>query len=122
MAIRFQFVCSGDDASYRIVGGPFHDRRFAVAQPAPEWSSRRYNYTQEEYQRLVRDVDGYLHWEGYATEMFPMEYARQFEAEHRAEWQRAYDKYGDKFVRPYAPIKGVAKLDPTYHHWIKENL
>lgn len=114
--IRFQFIASGDTASYRVLAysEPYHNKRIELRSRIPEMYygdgvTRRYNCTEQEFARDIVPVVGYLHFEFNSGELLPLEVAHAFNEYSKQEWQRAKDKYTD-FVQEWErPVKGTAR-------------
>ena len=121
-----QFVSSGSYHTYRVVdyGGPYDDcevRLWTKAPPLVENGFKRFAYTEEEYQREIVDLVGYLrfNWTPRPSQKLMFEVAQLLNAKAKVSWDRAYEKY-PAFVDPWEPLcKGVAYWDKG---WIKVDL
>ena len=129
--IRFEFVVSGDSATFGVVRyrHPDHGERVEIQRRAYALYNRaghkRYNYTPTEYTHQVVAVLGYLHRETFAWEPLPLEYAIAYNEQLREQDAQARARHPDydwTGILPTPPIKGTAHYDMDSHRWVKVNL
>lgn len=123
--IDFKFIASGDTASYEIVRyrHPDHGKQIVTSFHAPALyrpdGSRRLNYTDEEYQRDVVAVAGYMRFEHSSWKQVPdLEYAREFNRQTRESYEASMAKYPDWQPDEIPQLKGVAQWDLENKGWI----
>lgn len=116
--ITFQFISSGDGASYEIRawGNPYDKARLEIRYKAyPLYyqdGTKRFNYTDEDYKKYIEDTAGYLTWNRHG-EPLPWEIVREFN-EHLTEQDRvARARYPDLDWEPITLARGRYRFDPT---------
>ncbi len=128
--MKLKFVASGNYHTYEVVdyGGKYDERRVHIWTRAPPLVEpggfKRFAYTEEEYQRQVLDLVGYLrfNWLPRPTQETMFEVARMLNAMARESWERAFEKYPD-FVEPWSPLcKGICCWDSEAKDWVGVDL
>lgn len=114
--ITFRFICSGDSASYSIVAWnkPYHNVRIEIATSIQSLyfqdGTRRFNYTDEDYQKYVIDTCGYMRWNHAGA--IPWEVVRTFNDDLIEQDKKAREKYPDFEFAPIRLVKGRYRVDP----------
>lgn len=116
--ITFQFISSGDGASYEIHawGEPYNNARLEIRYKAyPLYyqdGTKRFNYTDEDYKKYVENTAGYLAWSR-SGEPVPWEIVKAFN-EHLTEQDRvARARYPDLDWEPITLARGRYRFDLT---------